>query len=502
MIKVFILFIGLLLFVLPEPKAQELNPYKVVDPLTGISVELPQGWSYKNTEYGLVFNDMKSFVVIKGYAKRDEQSLVKNLLKEMSYFSAGNPEHAYKRLKSGFVIYSEPLSYPYIYLDPNAQMFLYKLRLPQRYRGVHVIFPSGKVSLIVSIYLPEGYKADKEDIVKLLSSLEFLGAEKRLGYSYARILEPENGMTAALIPVPRGYNFKGQVIEQGTKRWFFYNVSKGDNIFRVDLIDINTQAVGGNFHSLLIVNGLSSAQPRPLCITSQESLGMFLSSFWRAETGKEWKIVEMKDIPITEIEKAMLQDAPAFPGAQPVIFRGLVVAESDGLKRISVVSLNGVISYNPGVVASQSCFQNLTVRLAQFPRSGNEEMSFGILAGININLRINPEWSLYAMRRFTEENRRINQMVREMTRQSQEFNSWMSKTWANLLSDQTYVKDPSTGEVFRLYKRSWETGEFWREPVFGDLILGGVREGSKLQELLSNEGWKRLEESLGGFPQR
>ncbi|MCX8038941.1 MAG: hypothetical protein N3D11_18230, partial [Candidatus Sumerlaeia bacterium] len=79
----------------------------------------------------------------------------------------------------------------------------------------------------------------------------------------------------------------------------------------------------------------------------------------------------------------------------------------------------------------------------------------------------------------------------------QEFNSWMSRAWTNLLSDQTYVRDPSTGEVFKVYKRSWETGEFWKDPTTGEILFAD-REGA-LSDLLGREGWKKLEESVGGF---
>jgi len=33
-------------------------------------------------------------------------------------------------------------------------------------------------------------------------------------------------------------------------------------------------------------------------------------------------------------------------------------------------------------------------------------------------------------------------------------------------------------------------------------LLGGVREGSKLENLLKMEGWRRLQESLEGLPQK
>ncbi len=75
----------------------------------------------------------------------------------------------------------------------------------------------------------------------------------------------------------------------------------------------------------------------------------------------------------------------------------------------------------------------------------------------------------------------------------------MRQSWANLLSDQTYVRDPSTGEIFRAYKASFDTGTFWRDPVFGG-VVGAVERGGRLEEALRQGGWRQLEESLSGLP--
>jgi len=89
----------------------------------------------------------------------------------------------------------------------------------------------------------------------------------------------------------------------------------------------------------------------------------------------------------------------------------------------------------------------------------------------------------------------------QMLREEQEFNSRMARAWTNALSDQTYVKDPETSEIFRVHKRVWETGEFWRDPVWGN-ILSGVERGSELERLLREEGWRPLQQSLEGFPEQ
>lgn len=48
--------------------------------------------------------------------------------------------------------------------------------------------------------------------------------------------------------------------------------------------------------------------------------------------------------------------------------------------------------------------------------------------------------------------------------------------------NQTYIRDPNTGEIFRVHKRVWDTDQFWRDPTFGDIIgtigLAGFSLGS------------------------
>jgi hypothetical protein len=119
--------------------------------------------------------------------------------------------------------------------------------------------------------------------------------------------------------------------------------------------------------------------------------------------------------------------------------------------------------------------------------------------GVLLGIQWNPEWPVREAERSRAISRMQTEMVLEVTRKAQEFNTWMSRSWTNLLSDQTYVRDPTTAEVFRVYKRSFDEGTFWREPVFGG-IVGGVERGGRLEEVLQSAGWRRLEESLSGLP--
>jgi len=141
------------------------------------------------------------------------------------------------------------------------------------------------------------------------------------------------------------------------------------------------------------------------------------------------------------------------------------------------------------------------VALIQTPAAA-EEWALGAAGGISSSLYIYPQAAVAALQRWSRDNQRQNQWVRDQYRQQgssgqDDFNSWMSRSWTNALSDQTYVRDPQSGEVEKVYKPSWEEGLFYRDPTFG-YTIGGIEQGSQLQQELQQSGWYQLQESLSG----
>ena len=174
-------------------------------------------------------------------------------------------------------------------------------------------------------------------------------------------------------------------------------------------------------------------------------------------------------------------------------------AAQGNLRRQAGVQALAFLGYMPSYAASSaSCTLYLEVALTHGPPEALSREE-GTLGGVLLDLSLDPRWAALEAERSRRVSSELNRMVLEMNKKSEEFNTWMSRSWTNLLSDQTYARDPATGETFRLYKRSFEMGSSWREPVFGG-ILGGVERGGKLEELLRSEGWRRLEESLSGLP--
>jgi hypothetical protein len=486
--------------------SQEILEGPAKDTLNGYTAEIPLGWKVRNSEYGLIFSKGANFIVIRGKKTTDQRAIAGLLLEESKRTNpTGSLQTAYKKTSNGFVLYIEDAGYPYYLEDPANLPFMFLIPLPRNYQVVHYVLSQKTISLIVSLYLPRDGEVYKEEIVKILSSFAFLPPNERISWRYAKIVEPMNGMTAALMPVPDGFNFSGSVVKRGTKRWFIYSLRRSDgSAIRMDLVDVNSGAVstgfGGNAYTVLTINGSSSQQPNFICIRGFDDAVALVVGILNAIGEGRWSKVWEKELPFSKEELAISQSVPTIPGSVNVGAKGVVLLSSDrGMERLVFIRLFGVYGQNPSYFATSiNCSANMTLTSVQAPKGKLREVS-GIASGVYSNIRVNPEWGIFTYEDFLKTNKDLNRMVMQMQKDSQEFNSWMSKSWANVLSDQTYVRDPSTGEVFRLYKKSWETGEFWREPVFQDVILGGVKEGSKLQELLQMEGWKKLEESLGGF---
>ncbi|MCX8060692.1 MAG: hypothetical protein N3C13_05785, partial [Aquificaceae bacterium] len=288
-------------------------------------------------------------------------------------------------------------------------------------------------------------------------------------------------------------------------RDYVYNITSGKNSIRKDTLSV--QATISNIMgslsqmSLLTVNGASSQQPNYICAKSPNALENFLLSVFRAAFGQSWRVVEREHREKDAWRVASMFGIPPVPDYTPLSFHGaLVLKADDGTHRLVLYDLVGGYGVS-GSWMDRSEFCQFSVKLLSSTSDSAESLKelLKIGNGVYAGEEVNPEWVLRVVQESQRENRELNRMIAKIQKENREYNSWMANSWANLLSDQTYVRDPSTGEVFRVYKESWRTGEFWREPVFGDVILGGVKEGSKLQELLKTEGWRRLDESLGGF---
>jgi hypothetical protein len=505
-----------------EPSLQKLvSGGEVTDLLHGFSVNIPQGWALSVRDNFIRINDEKilCFVVLRvarhnGNLHQVAQSWWLERQAMTSGFS--QPRFAFRKLSQGILIVGEGLGYPFV-LHPMMSVNFGLLRQtpPNNFREVTAILPGKATALVITLLFPaDTEKAKLDAMMGIVKSFRFLPQEKMVRWRQETIYDPEVGMEAGWVHVPEGFEYRGAIIRQGTKRVPALFIRKGDLMMRVDNIDLQSMALqtgfGGNAQTLLTINGQTSQQPRPIFLQSAEDVARLVLGIWQAETGERWELKERLELPKSEMERLMEKQMQQDLAQAAVVFRravqgGLIKfafnAQSGQLVRQAFISGPLILSQQPDpIAASQDCSVSIMVHMFQFPKDRTEEAG-GIFAGISNSLHFSTQHALSAWERVIKDNRELNRMVMQILNEEREFNSRMARAWTNALSDQTYVKDSETGEIFRVHKRVWETGEFWRDPVWGN-ILGGVERGSELERLLREEGWRPLQQSLEGFPEQ
>ncbi|MFN4179944.1 MAG: hypothetical protein ACK4I8_06495, partial [Armatimonadota bacterium] len=487
--------------------------------LHGFSVQIKQGWSVKVIGNSIVIKNEQEncYIQVRGVRHNgDLKQVAQRWFSERQMMDIGNARFAFRQTGQGIVIFGEGLGFPHP-LSPMAAVNagLIGIPLPDDFNEVTVILPGKAMALVVSFLFPRGTREEtRRQMVEIVRTLKFLPPEEMVGWREEVIIDPEVGMEAVRMHVPEGFEFQGTVAVIGAMRQPIFVIRKGETVIRHDNISLSTNVVQSGFMSsggtILNINGQASQQPQPIFLSEPEDSVKLLSAIWRAATGKDWQVVETMPLPKSEIERMrnerMEREAEQGLAAMGAIakFTNLKLAylmRSGELVQLGTINGTLLVSQSPHpIAATQGCQLGMMVRSIQF-REREHEKVMGIVSGIGASEYVSPQFALSALERFIRDQKALNRMVQEMLREHREFNTRMATAWTNLLSDQTYVKDPQTNEIFRLHKNSWETGNFWREPIFGDVILGGVREGSKLEELLRMEGWRRLTESLEGFPE-
>ncbi len=502
------------------------NEGLVTDPLHGISVRLKPFWSLRIVPYGYLMHDAYNFILICGvrYEGGLNQVIRKWLRErgsqfyEASPFGFANPQFYIKSVKGMVLLVGDGLGYPF-YLDPNLAITWGTLSSvgmmpPHPYREVTLLIPGRKAALLISLFFPaDPQRAKPREMVEIIRSFRLLPPEERISWREEKIFCSETGMVASTIHIPEGFEFAGTAIKMDKTRFCAFLVKKGDALLRNDFINFVTSVLqtpfGGNGQTILTINGQSFPLPQPLFISSKEEMISFLLALWQGETGHQWNVVTSQDLPESPFAKEQ-RERIQMEGQKMALLMGSqmgfaemkknLVATGSGKRRFALVDASLSVGLSPSAVASSQMIQgSLRVHLIQVPDDPASAGLETILGAVARSLDYNPQWSLWANEAWGREHIEETRMVRRMMKESQEFNSRMATAWTNLLTDQTYVKDPETNEIFRVHKYAWETGDFWREPVFQDLIVKGVERGSELEQMLQQEGWKRLSESLEGF---
>jgi hypothetical protein len=490
---------------------------KLADLLHGFAVQLPSNWTCKADGRMIWFTDGARFIVIRAAAQGQLHEVMRNWFWEHQALktATGREEFTFRKHACGLIVLGDGLGFPYG-LDPMAAVnFGQTGTNPDEYREVTVCLPGQNGVLLVTFLAPQKTaRRDWLEMVDIVRTVEFVPPEKLVAWSVQTILDSETGGPLGTIHIPRGAEYRGQTVILGTQRQPAIFVRQGEFLFRRDNILVQSTVLqtqfGGSGTTILNINGASSLQPQPIFLTSVDDVEKLVLAIWQSETGQSWSVTKRRDIPASPMERAMFQQgAQMLNQAATVYGRSATTsmikrelrAEAGTLVREAVLTGSLLLAQQADFIsASQDCTASFSVMMSQFNRE-NEEHDRGIVVGIVASVRFSPHAVLALLQRISVENAALNRMVLEMVQEQEEFNSRMATAWTNALSDQTYARDPATGEIMRLYKHAWDESDFWRDPVW-NTVLDGVEPGSKLEDVLRSEGWRRLDQSLEGFPEQ
>jgi len=502
--------------------AQGLPSDAIRDLLHGVKGPIDQ-WSYKFRRGLLIFQHKANYAYL--IVKRETGNLETAQQKWKTLaaqFYGQTPAYSLVQKPEGPALVASNLPFPHGldgYAAINAGLSGQSYPRVMR-ETTYFLAQAGGGYHIVSIIEPAQGASRTAEALAYYRRLSWIPPAQRVSWQEKPFMDFETGQAIGVIHIPQGFDYQGGIIKHGNTRMPAYQVYKGEQIIRVDHITLQTQTLqtgfGGNAVSILTINGQSFQLANPILPGNPQEVAHFLVNLWQEETRRAWQLeaVERRSLPPQVAERFRQTQFQAQQylmamglQSQGDAYRVVLRARAGNLIRIADAQVNALYSYQSGwSSASTMGTLTLTISVIQTPAAA-EEWTLGVAGGIASSLYIYPKATITALQRWSQDNQRQNQWLRDQYRQKgsstsatsnqDDFNSWMSRSWTNALSDQTYVRDPQSGEVEKVYKPSWDESLFYRDPTFG-YTIGGVEQGSRLQEELQQSGWYQLQESLSG----
>jgi hypothetical protein len=487
-------------------------PTLVRDALHGYEVQLPEGWIPLVSENLIAFWQKEShFYVATGATKVSGslQTTLQQVLAQLRHVGGPNATFYTRKTAKSIEIIGENLSYPY-FLRPIAATS--PLPLPESYRFLGEIFPGQSSAVLTFFWIPEGAEEQvMQEARTLIQSLRFLPAAARVPYRKASLPDPYLGVPHATLHVPQGATVQGTPFRQGEKYFYRYDITYGSLRIHSHTVDLVTQTVMGvSGSSQVIVDGQMLPLGQVVFLQGPENLPAFLQFLWQQEGGLSWQVVKHthQPQPLPNMGGGFLM------GAQQSAWEGNLTLQAGGRRR--EVGYQLMIYY--GHTGSGEYYQaQIFYKVMDYP-TAEEQKATAIATGVFASYQPTTEWTLRANKAYTQTVQQNNARLQEYLRQrrmhssasyggggyssssgggGEDYTSEMARTWSNALSDQTYLRDPESGEVMRVHKQVWDEGRFWKDPTFGE-VYGTVQQGSELEGWLQSHGWTPMQESLSG----
>ena len=462
-----------------------------LDRINGFMVRAVKNYSYKVSN-GIfrIYDNSKNYYFISGFMKDNKDGSTKKVLSTISKYIVSEP------------IYKDEKNTRIIILEMN---FPYELLLEEKrgvYKSIITITSESNLSKVSMIIFPKNSNSQKlNELEEIAKSFRIIPVSERIAYSYESINDP-SGIPAMFIAVPENWKLNGSAIKGGTSFWaVYYSLTSPYGTFlRTDILSIQASGVMNNAQSIIKINGNSNIIYGFVRLYDRnDCINAVLNYFWNG-----WKLEYIKDN-----EKP--SNVPPNVNANSLFIK----AVKNDTSRYGIVYCFGTFYQDVYGAYSNG---NLTLITMNIPSSKINDGH--LLISILNSAYFNPQWISEINKRFTEENRRINEITKsiieekrkeaEMFRnylrenreisenwqktlsENNEFVSQLNTAWSNLLGEKIYVKDPGTGEIFRLDDKG---GDFYKEPTFGT-ILEGVLKDYELQKTLNEMGFEKLPSTI------
>ncbi len=470
------------------------------DPIHGLQVRIPANWNLTVfPRYVLITSDdMTRFTVLRVKRGGNLKEVARAILAENQKIARSYSTH-FKRVRYGILLRTDMAGYPYL-LDPmlSINWGLVGRMPPSEYTSLTYLIPLKRNTLVVSFYYPRGTPPDQlEEMVKVVRSFRF--TRKRTPSKKVVIRDPETGQIAATLRIPRGWDFFGTVLPTLGRNIHFV-ATRGEEVIRMDVINVSSVVSPVGYFSEIKVNERSFVSQAPVSVNSLESAVDLLISLWNSRGGG-WELTSLEELPETAFMRAFeesMKRQVTYMGrvlgrsVDLGVFRGYFTVKQDNLVRTAFLMGFYMNSFSPMGSDSSGWFMAFTVQGRDLKRA--EDLSVGVLT----SFRANPSWFLSKMKRNLEDQKYWNRVILGVIDKHNEFLTRTSLAWENILSEQTFVRDPETGEIFQV---DLSEGHYWRDPVEG-FMIGGVEEMSELESILRSKGWRKLDQSLEGFPEQ
>ncbi len=381
----------------------------------------------------------------------------------------------------------------------------------------HFVFLEGKDwhRFVAMIYPKDAQEQKLEEFMEVVSTFKVLPASERVAYEVKGV--PED-FPAYFLPVPQNYQLEGYKFPMGTLEECTYTLTSMDDPsirFSRHVFNWHVEAVGGMGNAVFMVDGNIQAFvdiPR----TAEDFLDVMLE-LWQ----EDWVLEKLWVDEVSYLKRDILRQLESVQSNLPFRSKPIAVVfvaklSKDNLTRyVVVMGGGGEISQVSLFGSHYQGYMYSSVFIFQGPKDKEAEWS-NLLFAVFKDAIPNPKWVTFVRQRNVRiqkaidqwVNHRLNQirqegeMFRSMLYRNEgtqtfsmhdEFVSDMNEAWANILGENIYAKDPSTGEVFYLDDVG---GNYLRNPETGDILMGVDPQS---MDQLMNLGWKPLDLSYEPF---